>query len=124
MLFSSGGTASGTNGALDTVFKSVSVNGAVYNYYYDALNRRRLKVYPAGPKDEAFHDTTNQLLVDQGNDAVLTPTTFPVDEYVWLGGRPVCSSVRSCLRRGYVRRTPRATAPETAMRRPAVFIFP
>jgi RHS repeat-associated protein len=104
MLLASGGTASGTNGALDTVFKSATINGAVYNYYYDALNRRRLKVYPAGPMDEAFHDMASELLVDQGNDAVLTPTTFPVDEYVWLGGRPVML-VRSKLSTTWVRQT-------------------
>ena len=104
MSFASGGNGSGTNGALDTVFKSVSVNGAVYNYYYDALNRRRLKVYPAGPKDEFFHDTVNELLVDQGNDAVLSPTVYPVDEYVWLGGRPVML-VRSKLSTTWARQT-------------------
>jgi RHS repeat-associated protein len=79
----------GSNGALDTVFKAVSVNGAVYNYYYDAFNRRRLKVYPAGPMDETFQDLSNELLVDQGNDSVTSPTWYPTDEYVWLGGRPV-----------------------------------
>ena len=89
IIFSSGDLGAASNGALDTVFKSVSVNGAVYNYYYDAFNRRRLKVYPAGPLDEAFHDRVNEMLVDQGNDSVTSPTWFPTDEYVWLGGRPV-----------------------------------
>ena len=84
-----GDLGAASNGALDTVFKSVSVNGAVYNYYYDAFNRRRLKAYPAGPLDEAFHDLANEMLVDQGNDSVTSPTWDPTDEYVWLGGRPV-----------------------------------
>jgi hypothetical protein len=46
MTFGAGETDSSSNGALDTVLKSVSVNGAVYNYFYDAFNRRRLKAYP------------------------------------------------------------------------------
>jgi hypothetical protein len=79
----------GSNGGLETVYKSISVNGATYGYFYDASNRRRLKTYPAGPSDEYFHDFANELLVDQGNDSVLSATTPPLDEYVWLGGRPV-----------------------------------
>jgi RHS repeat-associated protein len=99
---SSGDLGAGSNGALDTVFKAVSVNGAVYNYYYDGLNRRRLKVYPAGPTDETFQDLSNELLVDQGNDSVTSPTWYPTDEYVWLGRRPVIL-VRSKFNTSWVR---------------------
>jgi hypothetical protein len=67
----------GSNGGLETVYKSISVNGATYGYFYDASNRRRLKTYPAGPSDEYFHDFANELLVDQGNDSVLSATTPP-----------------------------------------------
>jgi RHS repeat-associated protein len=100
--FASGDIGAGTHGALDSVFKSVSISGAVYNYYYDAFNRRRLKVYPAGPMDEAFHDTANDLLVDQGNDGVVAPTAHPTDEYVWLGGHPIMV-IRSKLSTAWAR---------------------
>jgi len=98
----SGDLGAASNGALDSVFKAVSVNGAAYNYYYDAFNRRRLKVYPAGPMDEAFQDLANELLVDQGNDSVTTPAWYPTDEYVWLGGRPVML-VRSKFNSSWIR---------------------
>jgi RHS repeat-associated protein len=76
--------------ATDFVFKAVTVNGVSYNYFYDALGRRRLKVYPSGVKDEFFHDTGHQLLTDQGVNTAMTPIGFHVeDDYVWLDGRPV-----------------------------------
>jgi RHS repeat-associated protein len=99
---SSGDLGAASNGALDSVFKAVSVNGAVYNYYYDAFNRRRLKVYPAGPMDETFQDFSTELLVDQGNDSVTSPSWYPTDEYVWLGGRQVIL-VRSKFNTSWVR---------------------
>ena len=102
LAFSSGDMGAASNSALDTVFKAVSVNGAVYNYYYDAFNRRRLKMYPAGPMDEAFYDLANELLVDQGNDSVTSPSWYPTDEYVWLGRRPVIV-VRSKFNASWVR---------------------
>jgi uncharacterized protein RhaS with RHS repeats len=86
MTFGAGETDSSSNGALDTVLKSVSVNGAVYNYFYDAFNRRRLKVYPTGNKDEFFHSMVDELMVDRGLSSVTTPTALPIDECVWLGG--------------------------------------
>ncbi|WPB73038.1 RHS repeat-associated core domain-containing protein [Archangium violaceum] len=76
--------------ATDTVFRAVEVNGAFYNYYYDALGRRRLKSYPGGTSDEFFHDVGNQLLVDRGNNSPVTPVAYYTqDDYVWLDGRPV-----------------------------------
>ncbi|WP_410477871.1 RHS repeat-associated core domain-containing protein [Myxococcus sp. MxC21-1] len=76
--------------ATDTVFRSVVVNGLAYNYYYDALGRRRSKVYPSGARDEFFYDLKNQLLSDQGVDTVGFPASYFVeDDYVWLDGRPV-----------------------------------
>ena len=90
LSFAYGETDGSSGGALDTVFKGVSVNGAVYNYFYDALNRRRMKVYPLGSSDEFFYDMGHQLLVDQGNDsASAAPTFHPDDNFVWLGGRPI-----------------------------------
>jgi len=90
LSFAYGETDGSSGGALDTVFKGVSVNGAAYNYFYDALNRRRMKVYPLGNTDEFFYDMGHQLLVDQGNDSASAAATFhPDDNYVWLGGRPL-----------------------------------
>jgi RHS repeat-associated protein len=88
------GASGGTNGAVgasasDTVFKSVLVNGVAYNYYFDAFNRRRLKVHPTGTSDEYFHDVFNQLLSDRGNESLLAANGYVEDDYVWLDGRPV-----------------------------------
>ncbi|WAM24231.1 RHS repeat-associated core domain-containing protein [Myxococcus sp. NMCA1] len=84
--FTAGAWAHGGN---DTVFRSASVDGASYSYYYDAANRRRAKVYPTGVEDEYFYDLRNNLLVDVGNASLLSPGAHPTDEYVWLAGRPV-----------------------------------
>ena len=76
--------------ATETVFRAVNVNGAFYNYYYDALGRRRAKSYPGGTSDEFFHDVANQLLVDRGSSGIATPVAhYTQDDYVWLDGRPV-----------------------------------
>ena len=90
-------------GANDTVFKAVTVNGSVYNYFYDALNRRRYKSYPTGTSDEYFYDLGHQLLVDQWNSSLLPASAVPViDEYIWLGGRAV-ALIRSNLTSTYLR---------------------
>ncbi|MFP2926780.1 RHS repeat-associated core domain-containing protein [Pyxidicoccus sp. 3LG] len=88
------GASGGTGGAVgssasDTVFKSVLVNGVAYNYFFDAFNRRRLKVYPTGASDEYFHDVSNQLLSDRGNESLFGGSGHVEDDYVWLDGRPV-----------------------------------
>ena len=84
-------------GANDTVFKYVLVNGSAYNYFYDALNRRRSKSYPTNVSDEYFYDLGHQLLVDQGNSSLSFGLGTPMlDEYVWLGGRPA-ALIRSNL---------------------------
>src|SRR5438105_2072405 len=88
-------------GASDTVFKSAVVKGAAYNYFYDALGRRRLKSYPGGTSDEYFYDLGHQLLVDQGNASNAPSSTKMLDEYIWLGGRPV-AIVRSNLTSAWV----------------------
>ncbi|HSP79389.1 MAG TPA: hypothetical protein VLQ93_12715 [Myxococcaceae bacterium] len=54
--------------AREAVFRTVKVNGATYSYYYDALGRRRAKVYPSGVRDEYFHSVGNTLLVNQRYD--------------------------------------------------------
>jgi RHS repeat-associated protein len=84
------GYGSGAEAATDTVFKSVNVNGLSYNYYYDALGRRRAKVYPTGVRDEFFYNMENRLLTDQGASGVVPPVSYWVeDDYVWLDGRMV-----------------------------------
>ncbi|WP_187323548.1 RHS repeat-associated core domain-containing protein [Stigmatella aurantiaca] len=89
--------------ATDSVFKAVSVGGVSYNYFYDALGRRRLKVYPSGAMDEFFYDSSHQLLTDQGNNAIIPSAGFYVeDDYIWLGGRPV-SLIRGRFSTGWVR---------------------
>ncbi|WP_141323142.1 RHS repeat-associated core domain-containing protein [Myxococcus sp. AB025B] len=84
--FSSGPSASG---ATDSVFKAIDVNGLTYNYFYDALGKRRLKHYPTGIKDEFFYNLSRNLLVDQGNTSSLSAGLHPIDEYVWLDGHPI-----------------------------------
>nr|WP_253899608.1 RHS repeat-associated core domain-containing protein [Corallococcus carmarthensis] len=84
--FTSGPSA---HGGAETVFKAVSVNGLTFNYFYDSQGQRRLKDYPTGIKDEYFYNSTQGLIVDQGNTASIAATTHPVDEYIWLDDRPV-----------------------------------
>ncbi|MCY1019868.1 RHS repeat-associated core domain-containing protein [Pyxidicoccus sp. MSG2] len=81
--------ASGQGSARESVFRAVRVNGATYNYYYDALGRRRAKVNPFGQRDEYFHGVGNALLVDQGWNQVIQAGFRVVDDYVLLGGLPV-----------------------------------
>jgi RHS repeat-associated protein len=76
-------------GAAETVFQSLRVNGALYEYRYDAWQRRWLKQYPGGVKDEFFYNLGPALLVDQGHASSTPSSSHPVDEYVWLAGRPV-----------------------------------
>lgn len=76
-------------GGLDSVYKSVEVAGAVYEYYYDATNRRRLKEYPTGETDEYFYSARSELLVDRGNASLVSPAWRTTDEYVWLDGHPL-----------------------------------
>jgi RHS repeat-associated protein len=84
--------ASSTNGTSDNGYSSVNVNGGGYVYYYDGWLHRRLKMYPAGDSDEYFYSRSS-LIYDQGNLAQTYNSGeahyHPVDDYVWLGGRPV-----------------------------------
>ncbi len=63
---------------------------AIFTYYYDSANRRQLKVYPANNVSDVFlYDTGHQLLEDRGNYSMWTGAPYPIDEYVWLGGKPI-----------------------------------
>jgi RHS repeat-associated protein len=124
MVFAAGESDGSSNGALDSVLKSATVNGAVYNYFYDALNRRRIKVYPTGYTDEFFHSQSDQLIVDRGLSAVSTPTALPIDEYVWLGGRPVVL-IRGQLSTSYARQSDAtASCPRNGDAAACGFYFP
>ncbi len=99
------GTVNGmANGGLDSVYKAVSVNGAVYSYFYDANNHRRLKVYPTGAKDEFFYTPESQLWVDIGNEKLWQSVFHPVDEYIWVGGKPLLV-IRGRLDNDYMRQS-------------------
>jgi RHS repeat-associated protein len=72
------------------VFRSATVNGATYEYFRDALGRRRAKVYPTGAKDEYFYGRGNELLTDMGvGSTAAVGGPYTADDYVWLDGRPV-----------------------------------
>jgi RHS repeat-associated protein len=72
-----------------TTFSTLSIGGATYSYSYDGLNRRASKQYPSGASDEFFYDEGHQLLAERGLADVVTAFPYPVDDYVWLGGRLV-----------------------------------
>ncbi len=76
--------------ALGMVYRSVNAGGSVYEYFYDANGRRRLKRYQLGVEDEFFYDG-DKLLEDRGNSSVqtATPDAYTLDEYLWLDGKPV-----------------------------------
>ncbi|MBL8914320.1 MAG: RHS repeat-associated core domain-containing protein [Archangium sp.] len=88
-LWTPSATGAASAGGLDSVYKTVSVSGAVYAYYYDGENKRRLKEYPTSVTDEYFYDTSKRLLVDRGNAELTSPGWYTTDEYVWLGEKPV-----------------------------------
>ncbi|WP_223746128.1 RHS repeat-associated core domain-containing protein [Myxococcus sp. XM-1-1-1] len=88
-------TTDGPHAAIGAVYRQVSDSeDRVYEYFYDAVGRRRLKRYcvstSAGVlEDEYFHDGT-RLLEDWGNTTFNPSTAVPVhDEYIWLGGKPI-----------------------------------
>jgi RHS repeat-associated protein len=72
----------------DSVFNTVSVNGGYYLYYFDVRNDRIRKEHPTGAVDEFFWTPNHELLEDRGNTQEVSGTPA-LDEYVWLGGRPV-----------------------------------
>src|SRR5205807_434043 len=68
---------------------AVNVGGQWFNYGWDAFHRRTSKVYPTGTSDEYFYDQGHQMLADRGMLDVSVGGAYTVDEYIWLGGRPV-----------------------------------
>ncbi len=93
-VFDGGGTASSISFSylhgVGTTFYSYNVGGGVYYANIDAFNRRSSKTYPSGSSDVFRYDLGHQMLEDQGLDHISTsPTAYPIDQYIWLGGRPV-----------------------------------
>ncbi len=80
----------GTTAATGSVFRTATVNGLVYEYFYDASGRRRLKDHPVGEDDEYFY-LGGSLIEDRGvnDDFAATALNYPLDEYIWLAGVPV-----------------------------------
>ncbi len=78
-----------TSRATSDVFTSVAMDGnLIYDYYYDAFGRRRMKRDRFSNGTEFTYDLGHQLLIDQtwvDTDGYGSN----LDEYVWLDGRPV-----------------------------------
>ncbi|RKH71121.1 RHS repeat-associated core domain-containing protein [Corallococcus aberystwythensis] len=88
-------STTGANAAVGAVYRQVTdSDGRIYEYFYDAFGRRRLKRYAlssstAVVEDEFFYDET-RLLEDWGNTSLDPATADGVhDEYIWLDNRPV-----------------------------------
>jgi RHS repeat-associated protein len=73
--------------AAGATFKAAQVGGLWYNYGYDAFNRRVRKVKPSGVSEEYFYDDAHLLLGDRGYYS--SKTGAALDDFIWLGGRPV-----------------------------------
>ncbi len=75
---------------LGTVYRAVVMAGGTYEYYYDAAQRRRLKVYPGGQSDEYFYSGEN-IIEDRGVPSFEGEVgrSRTMDQYVWLAGMPV-----------------------------------
>jgi RHS repeat-associated protein len=90
LSFSFNSTVDG-QAAVGSVYKAITVNDnsspLTFEYWYDANGQRRLKVYPDGEEDEYFYGLNSELLEDHENCPSCGTNTL--DEYVWLGGRPV-----------------------------------
>jgi hypothetical protein len=78
-------------GAVGSVYKAVTVNDnsspLTHEYWYDANGQRRLKVYPDGEQDEYFYGINSEILEDHENCPSCATNT--IDQYVWVGGRPL-----------------------------------
>jgi RHS repeat-associated protein len=75
--------------AVGSVYKAVTINGSgmPFEYWYDVNGQRRLKVYPDGEQDEFFYGLSSEMIEDHENCPSCGTNTL--DEYVWVGGRPV-----------------------------------
>lgn len=61
-------------------------------YWYDNQLRRQAKLHPVNDLADLFlYDLGHQLLEDRGLENLTnsSPTWYPIDEYIWLDGRPI-----------------------------------
>lgn len=85
-----GALSGSTHGGLESVYRAVSTTDGLYEYFYDATNRRRIKRYPSGESDFFFFRAgTTEMLSDVGLDRIFSPQRHPIDDYIWLDGKPV-----------------------------------
>ncbi len=88
-------TTDKAHAAVGAVYRQVTDSeGRTYEYFYDAVGRRRLKRHwMSSPEmlleDEYFYDGT-RLVEDWGHTSFNLGTADSVhDEYIWLGDRPI-----------------------------------
>lgn len=89
-LLSYSASGSSTPGAM-TAIRFVTTKGfLVYQYLYDTQRRRQGKIYPVNARSDLFlYDLGHQMLDDRGISSLTGTLEYPLDEYVWLAGRPV-----------------------------------
>lgn len=107
------GYGAAANGGLDSVFHSASIsqftgpyNGSgtyattTFQYYYDAFNRRRLKILPTGATQEFFYGGEKQLLSEVTSPTPSGGSPYAIEDHVWLDGMPVALIRGSMLSSG------------------------
>lgn len=63
---------------------------SLFNYFYDAQNRRVRKQYPNGDLEGYFWGSEKELLMETAPTSIGRPERT-MDEYLWLAGRPILS---------------------------------
>ncbi|MFT3841022.1 MAG: RHS repeat-associated core domain-containing protein [Myxococcaceae bacterium] len=73
-----------------TTFYGYQVGGSWYYANVDVFSRRVMKTYPSGYFDQYEYDLGHQMLEDRGLNTIAgTPANYVMDDYIWLGGRPI-----------------------------------
>ncbi len=74
----------------DTAISDLITPGGSYVYTYDLFGRRTQKSYPNYDADKFIYSPRGvELLEDVGVTTAGSTSSFPIDDYVWLGGRPI-----------------------------------
>ncbi|MBL8951111.1 MAG: RHS repeat-associated core domain-containing protein [Myxococcaceae bacterium] len=74
----------------DTAITELTVQGLSYVYVYDLFGRRTRKSYPTSDADKFIYAPGGvEMLEDVGVTAASVTSSFPIDDYIWLGGRPI-----------------------------------
>lgn len=88
-LYGSGGTVTGSESVLRyATLWDVQGGNQTFNYFYDPQNRRVRKQYPNGDLEGYFWDADKRLLMETAPENVGS-TRQVMDEYLWLGQRPL-----------------------------------